>query len=97
MLDQLSINDTPINRKLLQAIIVLLSAQKIVCIAALLFILDLLFVVFSILLNALHELMCSVAQVWSASGPIERLFILLLAWVFIRSLYPIVKKGLHLL
>lgn len=48
--------------------------------------------VFSVIIDALHELCSHVSEAWIGASPLERLIILVLAVLFARALSPIALK-----
>lgn len=97
MLSTRIINDTTFNKKMLAAILALLSARLIVLASVLgAFLLGALFM-FILIIDALSEMACHIAQVWNGSSSIERLILFLIAWAFCWKLTPvacsIIKRG----
>ncbi|SRR6266852_114023 len=97
MISTRMIPETELNRKLLAAILALMSCRLLVIVSVLLTFLVCTFFVFVLIIDALGELAYHISQVWNASTPIERLLIFLIAWAIVYKLTPVVclviKKG----
>ena len=84
-------DETP-RGKLLAALYLLLSLKYTALGAILGAFLIVALIVFTIILDAIVSIMQHIAQVYASCGPIERLCVFVLLWIFIVKMSPIVAR-----
>jgi hypothetical protein len=83
---------TGISRKMLALLFFFCSLKAATLLLVCGVILAALLYVFLLILDALYQICGAIAQVWAASGAVEKLLILIVLWLFLRSVSPGVAR-----